>query len=170
MPRRRLNLHQGAQNADWYRGTVLGRIRRKENASSSDMFASMARQPRIEYEGAFYHVMARGDRREPIVEDGEDRRVFLATLGQAATRTGWRVHAWVLMTNHYHWLIETAQANLVDGMRWFQNTYTRRFNARHRRWGHVFGGRYSRSERDSLPDSPKGARGRAQQSGRPGPE
>jgi REP element-mobilizing transposase RayT len=102
----------------------------------------MARQARIEFEGAFYHVMARGDRREPIVMGDEDRRDFLATMGRACARAGWRVHAWVLMTNHYHWLIETPRANLVDGMRWFQNTHTRRFNVRNRQWGHVFGGRY----------------------------
>ncbi len=102
----------------------------------------MARQVRIEYEGAFYHVMARGDRREAIVRSEKDRSDFVETMGRACERTGWRVHGWVLMTNHYHWLIETPRANLVDGMRWFQNTYTRRFNVRNGQWGHVFGGRY----------------------------
>jgi putative transposase len=102
----------------------------------------MARQVRIEYPGAHYHVMARGDRREPIVEDDADREDFLLTLGRACSKTGWRVHAWVLMTNHYHWLIETPEPNLVQGMKWFQNTFTRRFNVRRKRWGHVFGGRY----------------------------
>jgi len=56
--------------------------------------------------------------------------------------TGWRVHAWVLMSNHYHLLIETPEANLVAGMQWLQNTYTRRFNTRHRVWGRLFGDRY----------------------------
>ncbi|MGB8354073.1 MAG: transposase [Chthoniobacteraceae bacterium] len=102
----------------------------------------MARQIRIEYEGAFYHVMARGDRREDIFEDDGDREIFLKTLGEACAKTGWRVHAWVLMGNHYHWVLETPHGNLVEGMRWFQNTYTRRFNRRHLLWGHVFGGRY----------------------------
>jgi len=102
----------------------------------------MARQLRIEYEGAFYHVMARGDRREAIVLSDVDRVDFLETMARACLRSGWRLHAWVLMSNHYHWLLETPRANLVDGMRWFQDTYTRRFTVRNRQWGHVFGGRY----------------------------
>jgi REP element-mobilizing transposase RayT len=102
----------------------------------------MARQPRIEFPGAFYHVMCRGDRREPIFEDDEDRSMFLQTLGECCERSGWRVYAWVLMSNHYHWVIQTPEANLVAGMKWFQNTYTRRLNTRHSLWGHVFGGRY----------------------------
>jgi len=68
--------------------------------------------------------------------------MFLATQAEACQRTGWRVHAWTLMNNHYHWLLETPEANLVQGMKWFQNTYTRRFNTRHRTSGHLFGGRY----------------------------
>ena len=102
----------------------------------------MARQPRIEFPGAFYHVMCRGDRREPIFEDDEDRRTFLRTLGECCEKSGWRVYAWVLMPNHYHWVVQTPEANLVAGMKWFQNTYTRRINTRHGMWGHVFGGRY----------------------------
>lgn len=102
----------------------------------------MPRQVRIEYEGATYHVMCRGDRREDIFEDDQDREMFLATLAQAAQRAGWRVHAWVLMNNHYHLLLETPEANLVRGMAWFQTTFTARTNARHRRSGHLFGGRY----------------------------
>ena len=102
----------------------------------------MPRQVRIEYAGAFYHVMARGDRRESIFKNEEDPALLLKTLAQACAKTGWRVHGWILMSNHYHWLIETPQANLVEGMRWVQNTYTRRFNSRHKLWGHVFGGRY----------------------------
>ncbi len=102
----------------------------------------MARQVRIEFAGAFYHVMARGDRREDIFKSDRDRELFLKTLGEAALRCGWRVHAWVLMSNHYHWVLETPEPNLVDGMKWFQNAYTRRFNVRNKLWGHVFGGRY----------------------------
>src|SRR6202022_237247 len=86
----------------------------------------MARQPRIEYPGALYHVMARGDRRERIVHDEIDRYSLVKTLGEACGKTGWLIHAWVLMDNHYHAGIETPQGNLVVGMRWFQNTYTRR--------------------------------------------
>jgi putative transposase len=104
--------------------------------------AGMARSIRIEMEGGFYHVMARGNRREMIYADEDDRRFFLATLSEACAMTGWRVHAWVLMGNHYHLFIETPEANLVEGMKWLQNTYTRRFNVRHRKWGRLFGDRY----------------------------
>ena len=102
----------------------------------------MPRQVRIEFAGAMYHVMARGDRREAIVKDEEDRRTFVRTLGEAAERAGFRVHAWVLMSNHYHLLLETPEPNLSQGMGWLQNAYTRRINTRHGLWGHVFGGRY----------------------------
>ena len=86
----------------------------------------MPRQPRIEYAGAIYHMMARGDRCEPIVFDDIDRHRFVGTLGECCAKTGWQVLAWVLMDNHYHWAMRTPEANLVDGMKWFQNTYTRR--------------------------------------------
>jgi putative transposase len=102
----------------------------------------MARKARVEFEGAVYHVLDRGDRREAIFRDDEDRRRFLKTLGEACARTGWRVHAFVLMGNHYHLMIETPQANLVAGMRWLQTTVTIRYNARHRLSGHLFQGRY----------------------------
>ena len=68
--------------------------------------------------------------------------MFIETLSQACEKTGWLVDAWVLMSNHYHLVLRTPQANLVAGMRWLQNTYTRRFNVRNQLWGHVFGGRY----------------------------
>lgn len=102
----------------------------------------MARSIRIEYEGAYYHVMAKGNHRETIFLDDDDREYFLVTLGEVCERTGWRVHAWVLMGNHYHLLIETPEANLVEGMKWLQNTYTRRFNVKHQEWGRIFGDRY----------------------------
>jgi REP element-mobilizing transposase RayT len=86
--------------------------------------------------------MARGNRRQPIFCDDDDRRFFLGTLSEACKRTGWQIHAWVLMGNHYHLLAETPEPNLVDGMKWFQNTYTRRFNTRHQLWGRIFGDRY----------------------------
>jgi REP-associated tyrosine transposase len=102
----------------------------------------MARKARVEFAGAVYHVLDRGDRREPIFRDDTDRRRFRATLDEACGRTGWRVHALVLMSNHYHLLLETPQANLVRGMRWFQTTWTVRFNRRHGLSGHLFQGRY----------------------------
>ena len=79
---------------------------------------------------------------ERIFRDEADRLLFYQTLGEACERTGWRVHAWVLMSNHYHLMVETPEANLVAGMRWLQNTYTRRHNCRHGLWGRLFGDRY----------------------------
>jgi putative transposase len=102
----------------------------------------MPRQPRIEYEGAIYHVMNRGDRREEIVLGDEDRQLFVATLAETCVRCGWEVHAWCLMNNHFHLVLETPLGNLVAGMKWFLGTYTMRFNARHRMRGHLFAGRY----------------------------
>src|SRR5215213_201384 len=102
----------------------------------------MPRQVRIEFPGATYHVMCRGDRQEWIFADDRDRQMFLATLAEAIGRTGWLLHAYVLMGNHYHFVLETPEANLVRGMAWFQTTYTARYNARHRTIGHLFGGRY----------------------------
>ena len=89
-----------------------------------------------------YHVMSRGNRLEPVFLTDRDHEVFLDTLGEACDRCGWRVHAFALMGNHYHLLIETPEANLVDGMRRLQGTYTKRFNMRHQQWGHLFQGRY----------------------------
>jgi putative transposase len=102
----------------------------------------MARKLRVEYEGAVYHVMNRGDRREPIFTDDGDRELFLGTLGQCCAKTGWQVQACCLMGNHFHLVIETPKANLVAGMKWFLGTYTGRFNRRHQLFGHLFSGRY----------------------------
>jgi len=102
----------------------------------------MPRQLRLEYEGAVYHVMARGNRRESIYRDDRDRLAWLDYLSQACQRTGWRVYGWVLMGNHYHLLVETPGANLVSGMQWLQTAYTVWFNRRHALSGHLFGGRY----------------------------
>src|SRR5215471_2275567 len=102
----------------------------------------MARKLRVEYEGAIYHILNRGDRREAIFLDDEDRDCFLSTLGQACAKTGWQVHALCLMDNHFHLVIETPQPNLVAGMKWFLGTYTGRFNRRHKFFGHLFSGRY----------------------------
>lgn len=102
----------------------------------------MPRRARVEYAGAIYHVMDRGDHQEAIYRDSGDRLLFLKTLGQACERTGWRVHSYVLMDNHYHLLLETPEANLCAGMRWLQGVYTIRHNARHKVRGHLFQGRY----------------------------
>jgi len=102
----------------------------------------VARSVRIQYPGAVYHVLCRGDRREAIVLEEADRKRFIETLAEMCGRTGMLVHSYVLMSNHYHLLLETPEANLVAGMQWFQGTYTQRFNARHRLSGHLFQGRY----------------------------
>lgn len=102
----------------------------------------MPRPLRIEYPGARYHVMSRGDRREDIFLDVTDRERFVQLLGRACGKSGWEVHAYCLMSNHWHAVIETPQANLASGMQWLLGTYTQSFNRRHRQWGHLFGGRY----------------------------
>ena len=102
----------------------------------------MARKLRVEYPGAIYHVMNRGDRRERIFVDDADRRRFVDTLDEACAKTGWQVHAYVLMPNHFHVVVETPQPNLVAGMKWLLGTYTSRFNRRHQLFGHLFSGRY----------------------------
>jgi REP element-mobilizing transposase RayT len=102
----------------------------------------MARPLRLEFAGALYHVTARGDRQEPIVEDDTDRLAFVDLLAKEVTQQGWLLHAFCLMDNHYHLLVETPEPNLVRGMRRFNGVYTQAFNRRHRRAGHVLQGRY----------------------------
>jgi len=102
----------------------------------------MARPLRIEYPGAVYHVTSRGDGREDIYLSDADRKLFLEVLAHVVERFGWVCHAWCLMTNHYHLMIETPKGNLSQGMRQLNGVYTQRFNRAHRRVGHVFQGRY----------------------------
>ncbi len=102
----------------------------------------MPRSVRIEFPGAHYHVMCRGNDGQDIFVTDRARKMFLATLTEVVGQTGWRIHAYCLMSNHYHILLETPEANLVAGMKWFQGTYTQRFNAMFRRRGHLFQGRY----------------------------
>ena len=86
--------------------------------------------------------MNRGDRRRAIFRNDHDRRLFLDTLTEACGKTEWQVHAWCLMRNHFHLVIETPQPNLVFGMKWLLGVYTKRFNIRHKERGHLFAGRY----------------------------
>jgi REP element-mobilizing transposase RayT len=86
--------------------------------------------------------MNRGDRREPIFQSDEDRLLFLKTLAQACEKTDWQIHAWCFMSNHFHLVVETPRANLVEGMQWLLGVYTNRFNHRHKEFGHLFSGRY----------------------------
>ena len=86
----------------------------------------MPRPLRVQYPSAIYHVMSRGDHREAIFGDDTDRHTFLATLGEACAKTRWQIHAYCLMGNHFHLVVETPQANLVAGMKWLLGTYTGR--------------------------------------------
>ena len=102
----------------------------------------MARPLRIEFDGALYHVTSRGNDRKAIFRDDGDRELFLKTLAQVAERFHWICHAYCLMKNHHHLVIETPDGNLSKGMRQLNGVYTQAFNKRHRRVGHVFQGRF----------------------------
>ena len=102
----------------------------------------MARPLRIELAGGLYHVTSRGDRREDIYTCDADREAWLEVFKQVCARFNWRCHAWCQMTNHYHVVIETAEANLAQGMRQLNGVYTQHINRAHSRVGHVFQGRY----------------------------
>lgn len=102
----------------------------------------MARPLRIELAGGLYHVTSRGDRREDIFFDAADRRAWLRVLEQVCARFNWVCHAWCQMSNHYHLVLETAEANLSQGMRQLNGVYTQHVNRRYERVGHVFQGRY----------------------------
>ena len=102
----------------------------------------MARPLRIEYDGALYHVTSRGNERKPIFKDDGDRELFLTTLWQVSERFHWLCHAYCLMNNHYHLVIETPDGNLSKGMRQLNGVYTQAFNRRHHRAGHLFQGRF----------------------------
>lgn len=102
----------------------------------------MARPIRIEFSGALYHVTSRGDRREAIYEDDADREQFLSVLADVVRRFNWVCHGWCLMSNHYHLLVETPDANLSKGMRQLNGVFTQCSNRRHGRVGHVFQGRF----------------------------
>lgn len=102
----------------------------------------MSRPIRIEFPDALYHVTARGDTREDIFEDDQDRLMFLSTLGQVVEQFNWICHAYCLMGNHYHLLIQTPDGNLSKGMRQLNGVYTQASNRRYRRVGHLFQGRF----------------------------
>ena len=102
----------------------------------------MARPLRIEFHDALYHVTSRGNEQRPIFRDDVDRKMFLTFLGDAVQHFGWSVTAWVLMTNHFHLVIQTPDPNLSRGMHWLNGTYVGWFNRRHKRSGHLFQGRF----------------------------
>jgi putative transposase len=102
----------------------------------------MARPLRIEYPGAVYHVTSRGNGRKDIFEDDRDRLIFLSILGSVVKRYNWLCHAYCLMDNHYHLMLETPDANLSAGMRQLNGVYTQSYNRRHQKPGHIFQGRF----------------------------
>jgi len=102
----------------------------------------MARPLRIDIKGALHHVTSRGNEGRPIFRSNKDREAFLQFLAEAVKRFGWSVTAWVLMTNHYHVVVQTPEANLSRGMQWLNGTYADWFNRRHKRSGHLFQGRF----------------------------
>ena len=102
----------------------------------------MVRPLRLEYEGAVYHITSRGNAQEAIFHEDRDRARFLKILGDVVARYGWICHSYCLMTNHYHLLIETPEANLSRGMHLLNGVYTQWFNHQHRRVGHLLQGRF----------------------------
>jgi len=102
----------------------------------------MARAWRIEYDGALYHVLSRGNEQQDIFRDDQDRSRFLESTGEMSERYDMDIFAYVLMGNHYHLLLKTNRSNLSKGMQWLGLAYTRRFNIRHCRSGHLFQGRF----------------------------
>jgi putative transposase len=102
----------------------------------------MARPLRIEYPGAYYHVTSRGNEQKAIFKDDSDRQKFLDIVGRAVEEFSLRLHGYVLMSNHYHLLIETPKGGLNRALRYVNGVYTQSYNRRHRRVGHLFQGRY----------------------------
>lgn len=102
----------------------------------------MPRKQRIEYPGAIYHVISRGNYRKALFADRKTAESFESTILEAAQRCEWVVYAYVIMNNHYHLAIQTPKPNLVTGMKWLQSTFATRFNRFHKECGHVFQGRY----------------------------
>jgi REP element-mobilizing transposase RayT len=102
----------------------------------------MARRLRVEYEGALYHVINRGNYRSPIFDDDRTKRAFMRCLFEACGRAGWSLCAFVVMRNHFHIAIKTPRPNLSTGMHWLQSTFSTRFNRFRHESGHVFQGRF----------------------------
>lgn len=102
----------------------------------------MPRRQRLESAAGVYHVINRGNYRTDLFRSDKAKEAFLKCLGEACQRTGWLVHAWCIMSNHYHLALSTPRANLVEGMCWLQGTFAARFNRFRREHGHLFQGRY----------------------------
>jgi putative transposase len=102
----------------------------------------MARKLRLEFPGAIYHVINRGNYRTPVFASEGAKQAFAKCVFAACERSAWRLHALVIMGNHYHLAVETPQGNLVAGMQWLQSTFANRFNKLRGERGHLFQGRY----------------------------
>lgn len=103
----------------------------------------MSRPLRLEYPGALYHVTQRGNNQQDIFLDHDDREVFLELLGKCVKRFAWILTAYVLMSNHFHFVIQLTCASLSRGMQWLDSEYPRYFNRRYRRVGHLYQGRFN---------------------------
>ena len=102
----------------------------------------MPRKQRIEYAGAVYHIISRGNYRKELFLSENTGKAFERAIFEVVERCGWKLHAYVIMSNHYHLAVETPEPNLVDGMKWLQSTFATRFNRLRKERGHVFQGRY----------------------------
>ena len=102
----------------------------------------MPRKQRIEYPGAVYHIISRGNYRKDLFTHEKTAAAFERTIFETAERCGWKLYAYVIMSNHYHLAIETPEPNVVEGMKWLQSTFAIRFNRFRKERGHVFQGRY----------------------------
>ena len=102
----------------------------------------MPRKQRIEYPGAIYHVISRGNYRKELFLKKRTGEAFERCLFETVERCRWKLHAYIIMSNHYHLAVETPEPNLVVGMKWLQSTFATRFNRLRKERGHVFQGRY----------------------------
>jgi REP element-mobilizing transposase RayT len=125
-----------AQGQTWF--PVFSSLRQHPD----DPFEAMPRRLRLQYPGAIYHLMARGNGRQDIVRDDDDRRRLLESLARAVARCSWTISAFVVLSNHFHLVLKTPRPNLARGMQAFLSAYANAWARRHRFCGHVFQGRY----------------------------
>src|SRR5262249_23295982 len=116
--------------------------RRRRNGAWERTLVGMPRPPRLAPPGGIFHITSRGNRRQVIFFDDDDRRWFIRLLDRAVGRFRWKCHAYCLMDNHLHLLVETPDENLSQGMQWLLGRYAQDFNWRHGFDGHLFQGRF----------------------------
>ena len=120
----RVRVERGAEGLGLFRVKNLEKVSKKVSRNGTKGRLKEVRNP-----GAIYHVLNRGEQGEELFLEDEDRERFLAALQEACEKTAWQVHSYCLLSNHFHWVIETANAKLVAGRKWLLGTYTKRFNA-----------------------------------------